>query len=68
MNSDIKTEVQPGDGQAYEGWSRRGMRGAQHLASRSVLPHTRCDPNSGGGAASQFDHKVDHIMTDPRTR
>ncbi|MEA2349604.1 MAG: hypothetical protein QOG86_545 [Thermoleophilaceae bacterium] len=64
LNSDKKTEVKPGDGGAY-----KVMLGAG-FEERSALTPFGCCLNSGlltvsgGGKLSDFDHKVDHVMTD----
>lgn len=63
FNSDVKTEVKPGDGQAY-----RVLTGAGFRERRKPTPNTCClstsyDLKTGGGRA-EFDHTVDHVMTD----
>jgi len=63
LNSDHKTETAPGDGQAYGVVTRAGFR------ERSTYkPLNCCIEESNfdltGGSAAEFDHKVDHIMTD----
>jgi hypothetical protein len=60
-NSDIKTEVQPGDAQAY-----RVLRKAGFVERSTSKPLSCCisDPNLVGGSVADFDHKVDHILTD----
>jgi len=63
FNSDVKTEVKPGDGQAY-----RVLTGAGFRERRKPTPNTCCletsyDLKTGGGKA-EFDHTVDHVMTD----
>jgi hypothetical protein len=60
-NSDIKTEVQPGDSQAY-----RVLRKAGFVERSTSKPLSCCisDPNLVGGSVADFNHKVDHIMTD----
>ncbi|HEY0278050.1 MAG TPA: hypothetical protein VGC32_07255 [Solirubrobacterales bacterium] len=63
MNSDTKTAVQPGDGQAYEALVKGGMRERSTYEPLGCCLETPLLPVSGGGNASQFDHKVDHIMT-----
>ena len=68
LNSDTKTAVQPGDGQAYETLTKAGMRERSTYEPLSCCLKTSLLPVADGGAASQFDHKVDHIMTrDPKT-
>lgn len=61
LNSDVKTEVKPGDGQAYRVLTKAGFR------ERSTYKPLGCCLGSYDlrtGSASEFDHKVDHIMTD----
>jgi endonuclease/exonuclease/phosphatase family metal-dependent hydrolase len=60
-NSDIKTEVQPGDSQAY-----RVIRKAGFVERSTSKPLSCCinDPTLVGGSIADFNHKVDHIMTD----
>jgi endonuclease/exonuclease/phosphatase family metal-dependent hydrolase len=64
LNSDVKTEVQPGDGQAYRVLTKAGFR------ERSTYKPLGCCINSDdlrGGSVKDFNHKVDHIMTsDPK--
>jgi endonuclease/exonuclease/phosphatase family metal-dependent hydrolase len=63
LNSDVKTEVKPGDGLAY-----RALLDAK-FAERSTYVPLGCCLNasvltaSGGGKRADFDHKVDHVMT-----
>ncbi|HEX2391792.1 MAG TPA: endonuclease/exonuclease/phosphatase family protein [Solirubrobacterales bacterium] len=62
FNSDLKTVGNPGDGQAYRALIEAGFR------ERSTYePLNCCIEESNfdltGGSASEFDHKVDHIMT-----
>jgi endonuclease/exonuclease/phosphatase family metal-dependent hydrolase len=67
MNSDTKTAVQPGDGQAYEALVKGGMRERSTYEPLGCCLDTALLPVADGGSASQFDHKVDHIMTrDPK--
>jgi endonuclease/exonuclease/phosphatase family metal-dependent hydrolase len=67
LNSDAKTAVQPGDGQAYETLVKAGMRERSTYEPLGCCLKTSLLPVGDGGAASQFDHKVDHIMTrDPK--
>ncbi|MGN6254647.1 MAG: endonuclease/exonuclease/phosphatase family protein [Solirubrobacterales bacterium] len=62
LNSDVKTEVKPGDGQAYRVLTKAGFR------ERSTYKPLGCCIDSSydlrTGSAAEFDHKVDHIMTD----
>ncbi len=68
LNSDTATAVQPGDGQAYETLVKAGMRERSTAKPLGCCLTTSLLPVADGGSASQFDHKVDHIMTrDPKT-
>jgi endonuclease/exonuclease/phosphatase family metal-dependent hydrolase len=67
MNSDTATAVQPGDAQAYQALVKGGMRERSTAKPLGCCLATALLPVADGGAASQFDHKVDHIMTrDPK--
>src|SRR3954447_10465902 len=63
FNSDVKTEVKPGDGLAYRALLKAGF------VERSTYNPLGCCLNadvlttSGGGKPGDFDHKVDHVMT-----
>jgi endonuclease/exonuclease/phosphatase family metal-dependent hydrolase len=63
LNSDVKTAIKPGDG-AADWWLR-----SHGFAERSTHDPLGCCLNADvlkvgdGGNVSQFDHKVDHIMT-----
>jgi hypothetical protein len=61
LNSDTKTEVQPGDAQAYQ-----VVRKAGFVERSTSKPLSCCisDPFLAGGSIADFNHKVDHIMTD----
>jgi Endonuclease/Exonuclease/phosphatase family len=62
LNSDVKTEVKPGDGQAYRVLTQAGFR------ERATGKPNGCCINSSydlrTGSAAELDHKVDHVMTD----
>jgi endonuclease/exonuclease/phosphatase family metal-dependent hydrolase len=63
LNSDTKTEVKPGDGLAYA-----ALTGAGFVERATSNPLGCCLNSSvlteaGGGSAADFDHKVDHVMT-----
>jgi endonuclease/exonuclease/phosphatase family metal-dependent hydrolase len=61
LNSDVKTEVKPGDGQAY-----RVMLGAGFRERATDKPTGCCIDSSydlRSGSAAEMSHKVDHIMT-----
>jgi endonuclease/exonuclease/phosphatase family metal-dependent hydrolase len=63
LNSDVKTEVKPGDALAY-----RALLDA-HFVERSTSKPLGCClkadvlTSAGGGKRADFDHKVDHVMT-----
>jgi endonuclease/exonuclease/phosphatase family metal-dependent hydrolase len=61
LNSDVKTEVKPGDGQAYRVLTQAGFR------ERSTNKPLGCCIDSSydlkTGSAAEFNHKVDHVMT-----
>jgi endonuclease/exonuclease/phosphatase family metal-dependent hydrolase len=61
LNSDTKTEVKPGDGQAYQVLTRAGFR------ERATSKPTGCCIESSydlkTGSSAEMNHKVDHIMT-----
>jgi endonuclease/exonuclease/phosphatase family metal-dependent hydrolase len=59
MNSDVKTEVKTGDGLAY-----RALLDAKFV--ERATNKTGCCLNASlltGGSPKDFDHKVDHVMT-----
>ena len=63
LNSDKKSEVKPGDGLAY-----KALLGAGFVERATDDPFGCCInasliTASGGGKLSDFDHKVDHVMT-----
>jgi endonuclease/exonuclease/phosphatase family metal-dependent hydrolase len=68
LNSDVKTAIKPGDGLADQALLNAGFR------ERSTYKPLSCCLNAtvltapgGGGKVSDFDHKVDHVMTnDPK--
>ena len=63
LNSDTKTEVKPGDGLAYAALTGAGF------VERATSNPLGCCLNAdvltagGGGSLADFDHKVDHVMT-----
>jgi endonuclease/exonuclease/phosphatase family metal-dependent hydrolase len=66
LNSDVKTEVKPGDGQAYKVITAAGFR------ERSAVKPNGCCIDSfydlKTGVKSEFNHKVDHILTNAPKR
>jgi hypothetical protein len=61
LNSDTKTEVQPGDGQAYRVLTRAGFR--ERSTSHPLGCCIEGSEDLKSGSAWDFNHKVDHIMT-----
>jgi endonuclease/exonuclease/phosphatase family metal-dependent hydrolase len=61
LNSDVKTEVKPGDGQAYRVITKAGFR------ERATSKPTGCCIDSSydlkTGSSKEMNHKVDHILT-----
>jgi endonuclease/exonuclease/phosphatase family metal-dependent hydrolase len=61
LNSDVKTEVKPGDGQAYQVMTKAGFR------ERAASKPTGCCIDSSydlkTGSNAEMNLKVDHIMT-----
>ncbi len=62
FNSDVKTEVKPGDGQAYQVLTKAGFRERQTRKQNTCCLSTSYDLKTGGGKA-EFDHTVDHVLT-----
>jgi len=60
FNSDVKTEVKPGDGQAYRVLTKAGFR-----ERREAKPNTCClsSYDLKTGSKKEFNHTVDHVMT-----
>ncbi|MBK5220516.1 MAG: hypothetical protein JJE35_12140 [Thermoleophilia bacterium] len=62
FNSDTKTEVKPGDGQAYQVLTKAGFRDRATGKQNTCCLSTTYDLKTGGGKA-EFDHTVDHVLT-----
>jgi endonuclease/exonuclease/phosphatase family metal-dependent hydrolase len=63
LNSDVRTEVKPGDALAY-----RALLDAKFAERSTYVPlgcclRTDLLTTGGGGKRADFDHKVDHVMT-----
>jgi len=63
LNSDRKTEVKPGDALAYNALLGAGFveRSTSNPLGCCLIPSVLT--TSGGSKAADFDHKVDHVMT-----
>jgi endonuclease/exonuclease/phosphatase family metal-dependent hydrolase len=63
LNSDTKTEVKPGDGLAYAAITGAGFVERATSARLGCCLNSSLLTETGGGSAADFDHKVDHVMT-----
>lgn len=61
LNSDVRTEVKPGDAQAYQVLLDAGFRERARNAPLSCCIDSY---DLRGGSAAEFNHRVDHVMTD----
>lgn len=69
LNSDIRTEVEPGDAQAYRTLKRAGLRSRAVRKPMSCCLHLPVlGPDADRTHRKDFDHVVDQIMTDTRRR
>jgi endonuclease/exonuclease/phosphatase family metal-dependent hydrolase len=67
LNSDVRTPLMPGDGLADQALLRAGFRERSTYHPLSCCLNTAVLASPGGGRAADFNHKVDHVMTnDPR--
>jgi endonuclease/exonuclease/phosphatase family metal-dependent hydrolase len=67
LNSDVKTQLKPGDGAANWWLLSHGFAERSTHDPLSCCLHADILRVGAGGTVSQFDHKVDHIMTnDPK--
>ena len=63
LNSDVRTEVRPGDSLAYRALLAARFVERSTFRIMSCCLNTSLMPVSGGGQFSDFDHIVDHVMT-----
>ncbi len=61
LNSDVATEVKPGDAQAYQTLLDAGF--VERSTSNPLSCCIESSPTLMTGTAAEFNHKVDHIMT-----
>jgi endonuclease/exonuclease/phosphatase family metal-dependent hydrolase len=67
LNSDVKTQLKPGDGAADWWLLSHGFKERSTHEPLSCCLQADVLRAGGDGDVSQFDHKVDHVMTnDPR--
>jgi hypothetical protein len=64
LNSDVQTQIKPGDGAANWWLLSHGFAERSTHDPLSCCLHGDVLRVGAGGNVSQFDHKVDHIMTD----
>jgi endonuclease/exonuclease/phosphatase family metal-dependent hydrolase len=63
LNSDKKTEVQVGDALAYKALLNNGFKERSTDDPLSCCLESSLLTANGGGKVSDFDHQVDHVMT-----
>jgi endonuclease/exonuclease/phosphatase family metal-dependent hydrolase len=63
FNSDVKTEVKPGDGSAYRALLKGGFVERSTNSPLGCCLESSLITAKGGGDVGDFDHKVDHVMT-----
>jgi endonuclease/exonuclease/phosphatase family metal-dependent hydrolase len=63
FNSDVKTEVKPGDGLAYRALLAAGFKERSTYNPLGCCLKADVLTASGGGKRADFNHKVDHVMT-----
>jgi endonuclease/exonuclease/phosphatase family metal-dependent hydrolase len=64
LNSDVRTPINPGD-QLAHGWLlRNGFKERATYNPLSCCLNSSLLTDDGGGSVADFDHKVDHVMTD----
>jgi endonuclease/exonuclease/phosphatase family metal-dependent hydrolase len=68
LNSDEKTAIKPGDALAHTALLKAGFVDRATASPFACCLNSGLLTTSGGGKASDFDHNVDHVMTDAPTR
>jgi endonuclease/exonuclease/phosphatase family metal-dependent hydrolase len=68
LNSDQKTEVKPGDALAYKALLGAGFAERSTSKPLSCCLDASILTENGGGSRANFDHQVDHVMTDAPRR
>jgi endonuclease/exonuclease/phosphatase family metal-dependent hydrolase len=63
LNSDVKTEVKPGDGLAYRALLTAGFKERAATTPFGCCLNASVLKASSGGKVADFDHIVDHVMT-----
>lgn len=66
LNSDVRTPIKPGDQLAHGQLLRAGFRERATYVPVGCCLNSSLITDDGGGSVLDFDHKVDHVMTDDR--
>jgi endonuclease/exonuclease/phosphatase family metal-dependent hydrolase len=64
LNSDVRTPIRPGDQLAHNWLLGHGFKERATYNPLSCCLNSSLITENGGGSVSDFDHKVDHVMTD----
>ncbi|MEK6271602.1 MAG: endonuclease/exonuclease/phosphatase family protein [Actinomycetota bacterium] len=64
LNSDVRTAIKPGDQFAHRALLNAGFVQRDTYNPLSCCLNASVLTAGGGGSVSDFDHKVDHVMTD----
>ncbi len=64
LNSDVKTPINPGDQLAHGRLLSAGFKERATYKPLGCCLNASLITDDGGGSVSDFDHKVDHVMTD----
>lgn len=64
LNSDVKTPINPGDQLAHGRLLNAGFKERATYNPLGCCLNSSLITEGGGGGVSDFDHKVDHVMTD----
>jgi endonuclease/exonuclease/phosphatase family metal-dependent hydrolase len=67
LNSDVKTPINPGDQLAHGRLLHAGFKERATYDPLGCCLNSSLITDDGGGSVSDFDHKVDHVMTDDPT-
>jgi endonuclease/exonuclease/phosphatase family metal-dependent hydrolase len=67
LNSDIRTPLKPGDQAAHRSLLNAGFVDRGTYSPLSCCLNSSLLTADGGGSVSDFDHLVDHVMTDDPT-
>jgi endonuclease/exonuclease/phosphatase family metal-dependent hydrolase len=68
LNSDVRTPIKPGDQLAHRSLLNAGFVQRDTYSPLSCCLDASVLTAGGGGSVSDFDHKVDHVLTDAPAR